>query len=79
MKSPVIDRESAPTVLGVDFDEAFAESYVAPSIVLLRLNSSSYNRIDSDNRHKKEDPAGLKRFRSRPEERTLFVDCMPQS
>ena len=79
MNSTIIDGESTTAVLGVDFDEAFVESNIPPGVVLLRLDSGSNNRIDSDNRHKKQDATGFERFRSRPEERTFFIDCMPQS
>jgi len=48
MNSAVVYRESAAAVLGVDFDEAFAESNIAPGVVFLRLDSGRDNRIDSD-------------------------------
>ena len=79
MNSTIIDRESTTAVLGVDFDEAFVESNLAPGVVLLRLDSGSDNRIDSDHRHKKQDATGFERFPSCPEERTCLIDCMPQS
>src|SRR4030095_530178 len=79
MNSTVIDRQSTTAVLGVDFDEAFVESNIAPGVVLLRLDGGSDNRIDSNDRDKKQDATGFERFRSRPEERTFLIDCMTQS
>ncbi len=79
MNTAIIDRKPAASMIGVNFDEAFAESNIAPGVILLRLNGRSDNRIDTNNRYKKEDAAGLERFRSYAEERTFLIDCMPQS
>src|SRR2546428_11484996 len=78
VKPAVIDSESAAAVLGINFDESMAESDVAPNVVLLCLNRSSDNRVDSDNGHKKQRATGLERFSCCAEERTLLVDSMPQ-
>src|SRR5439155_24380541 len=79
VKSAVIDSESAAALLGINFDESMAESDVAPNVVLLCLNGSSDNRVDSDNGHKKQCAAGFERFSCCAEERTLVVDPMSQS
>jgi len=79
MNTAIIDRKPATSMISINFDESFAELDVTPGIILLRLDSGSDNRIDSNNRYKKEDAAGLERFRSYAEERTFLIDCMPQS
>jgi len=79
MKAPVVDTKPPRFQFGVDLDEAFAETDVVPGIVLLHLNWSGNHRIDSDYRHKEQNAPGFERFRSRPEERTFFIDCMAQS
>jgi multidrug transporter EmrE-like cation transporter len=51
MKTTVVDTKPPRFQFGVDFNEAFAETDVAPGVILLRLNWSGNHRIDSDNRH----------------------------
>ena len=48
MKSTVIHGELPAAVLSVDFDEAVAESDIAPAVILLRLNRRCDDRIDSN-------------------------------
>ena len=47
VKATVIHRELALSSLSVDFDEPFAEPDVAPAVILLCLDGSSYHRIDA--------------------------------
>lgn len=49
MEATIIDGKPAAAVLSVDFDETFAETDIAPAIILLRLHCGRNNRIDSDN------------------------------
>ena len=59
MDAAVIDGQFAVAVLAVDLDEAVAESEIAPGIVLLCLDGGGDNRIDSDNRYKKQSATGF--------------------
>ena len=47
MKATVIHRELSVTRLGINIDEAFAEADIAPAVIVLCLDGSSYDRINS--------------------------------
>ena len=48
VKTAVIDGEPSPAMLGINFHETFAETYIAPAVILLRLNGRCEDRIDSN-------------------------------
>ena len=79
VQTTVVDGEPAAAVLGINFDETFAESNIAPSVILLRLYGGRNDWIDSDHRDNKEDPAGFERLGSCTKQRTRFIDRMSQS
>src|SRR5438046_9268317 len=55
-----------------------AELNIAPAIIFLRLNGGRNDWIDSNDGDNKEDPIGFERLESCAEQRTRFVDRMPQ-
>jgi len=79
VKPTVIDGESAAAVLCINFDETFAETDIAPAVILLCLHGRCDDGIDSHDRYNKERTAGFERFDRLVEKRTLVVDCVPQS
>src|SRR6266446_4534144 len=79
VKAAVIHRQPAAAILGIHLDETFAETHVAPAVILLRLNCGGNDWVDSNHRDNQEDPAGFERFGSCTKERTRFIDGVPQS
>ena len=79
MQTAVVHGQATLAQLGIDFDEAFAEAYVAPGVILLCLHGGRNDWIDSDHRDNKEDPAGFERLGSCAKQRTRFIDRMSQS
>src|SRR5206468_5651503 len=79
VKATVIDGEPTAAMLGINFDEAFAETDIAPAIILLGLDGGRYDWIYPDYGDNKEDPAGFERLGPCAKQRTRFIDRMPQS
>src|SRR5215468_7048526 len=48
VKAAVVHREPATSMLGIDLGETFAETDIAPAVILLSLNRGGNDRIDSD-------------------------------
>ena len=48
VQAAVVYGKPAAAVLGIDFDETFAETDIAPAVILLCLHGGRNNWIDSD-------------------------------
>src|SRR5207249_2134209 len=74
VKAAVIDRELAVAVVGINLDETFAEPNVAPRVILLCLDGSWNDWVDSDNRCDQKGATCLEQLRGGTIKRAVFVD-----
>src|SRR2546423_1814663 len=81
VEATVIDGQSSSLAfaLVVNLNEAMAKLHIAPTVILLGLYFRSDNRVDSDDRDKKESAFGLQCLYCRAIERTVLVNLMSQS
>ena len=79
VKAAVIHRELALSRLSVDFDEPFAEPDVAPAVILLCLDRSSYNRINARHRNREQRATGFEAIRASRRTSGLFLSITCRS